>query len=75
MMNTRAGVKVPAAVMSSGKNFCKRLAAKSTALYPETVLMALKTSMDWARVIRGINSMAKAVALRAARALIISGWL
>jgi hypothetical protein len=61
MTKTCAGVIVPAAVMSNGKNFGKQLAASKTALYPATVLIALRASMDWARAMRGMSSIENAV--------------
>ena len=57
--STLAGATVPAAVISMGKNFGSRSAASSTALYPPTVLCEDKASIDCARVMRGIDSIAK----------------
>src|SRR5712691_1465157 len=78
MTKTWAGVTVPAAVMSRGKNFGKELAASRTALYPATVLIALRASMGWARVIRGMSSMENEVILHAANAwisaVLVYGW-
>ena len=66
--NTRAGARVPAAVMSMGNMRGSVLAASSTALYPAMVAMEESTSMLCARVIRGISSMASSVTPCAASA-------
>ncbi len=52
---------VPAAVVSIGKNRVDRSAAISTALYPATLACDDSASIDWAREIRGMDSMANAV--------------
>ncbi len=57
MTRPLAGRTVPAAVVSSGKNLGRRLAARRTALYPPTVLWLESESMLWARVMRGMASM------------------
>ena len=59
--NTRAGVIVPAAVVSIGKIRGKVSAAISTALYPQIVPIDESASMLCARVVRGINSTANEV--------------
>ena len=59
--NTRAGVMVPAAVVSMGKMRGWQSAAISTALYPQAVPIEESASMLWARVVRGINSTENAV--------------
>src|SRR5881409_3613952 len=66
MTSTLAGTTVPAAVTSIGRNFGSRSAARRMALYPETVAWEESASIDWARVMRGIDSMAKAVTPREA---------
>ena len=65
--STLAGATVPAAVISMGKNFGSRSAASSTALYPPTVLCEDKASIDCARVMRGIDSIAKPTTPRSDR--------
>ena len=65
--STLAGATVPAAVISMGKNFGSRSAASSTALYPPTVLCEDKASIDCARVMRGIDSIAKPMIPRSDR--------
>ena len=54
--NTRAGVSVPAAVMSRGKNFGSDRAAVSVAAYPAIDAMDESTSSACARAMRGIAS-------------------
>src|SRR5690606_36080301 len=55
--NTLAGGTVPAAVISMGKKRGRLAAARSTALYPDTVLILDSTSMLCARDILGMESM------------------
>src|SRR2546426_4430343 len=50
---------VPAAVINIGNIFGSEMAASSTAAYPEIVAMEESASMLWARVIRGISSIAR----------------
>src|SRR5215831_10442812 len=57
--STFAGATVPAAVISIGKKRGSRSAAISTALYPETVACEESASIGCARVVRGIDSIAK----------------
>ena len=64
MTSARTGAIVPAAVMSMGKRRGTRSAARTTALYPATVAWDDSASMDCARVIRGIDSIAKATTPR-----------
>jgi len=64
---TLAAVMVPAAVINIGKIFGSERAASSTASYPEIVAMEERASILWARVIRGISSMARKVTPAAAR--------
>ncbi len=75
---TRAGVSVPAAVTSIGKNRLVATAASRTALYPATVAWDDSTSIGCARVIRGSNARLNAVTLRAASCDTVSrsadGW-
>jgi hypothetical protein len=77
MTSARTGAIVPAAVMSIGKSRGTRSAARSTALYPATVACDERASIDCARVIRGIDSIANAVTPRsrslAMPALSVSG--
>ena len=54
----RAGAIVPAAVVSIGRNRGRCSAPSSTALYPETVACDESASIDCARVVRGIDSIA-----------------
>src|SRR5690606_35945675 len=54
--STFAGGTVPAAVINIGKKRGRLAAAKSTALYPETVLILESTSMLWALEILGMES-------------------
>src|SRR5258708_2327361 len=54
MISTRAGVMVPAAVVSMGKILGSVSAAMSAALYPEMVAMEESASMLCARVVRGV---------------------
>ena len=68
-----AGGIDPAAVIIMGKIFSRWSAAMITALYPARVAWEDNESMLWARVIRGMNSMAKTVILRAARVFTTSG--
>jgi hypothetical protein len=63
---TRAGVIVPAAVMSIGKNRGSRSAAMRTALYPARFACDESASIDCASVVRGIMSTEIAPALRPA---------
>ena len=56
--SARAGAIVPAAVVSIGRNRGRCSAASSTALYPATVACDESASIDWARVVRGIDSIA-----------------
>src|SRR5205807_3875227 len=76
--STRAGVSVPAAVTSIGKNRPAAAAASSTALYPATVACEDSTSMDCARVMRGNSARLNAVTFCAASAATASraadGW-
>src|SRR6266850_5878512 len=65
MTKTFDGARVPAAVVSMGSNLGSSAAPSSTALYPAIVACDESASMDWARVMRGTNSMAKAVTLLA----------
>ena len=65
MTNTFAGGMVPAAVISIGKSRGSTPAALMTALYPATVAMEESASIDWARLMRGTNSMLKRVTWRA----------
>ena len=60
--STWAGGIVPAAVISIGKNRPCSSAAISTARYPDTVACEDSASIDCAREIRGIASIANAVA-------------
>jgi hypothetical protein len=53
---------VPAAVISMGRKRCISCAAMRTARYPATVACEDSASIDCAREIRGIASIAKAVA-------------
>ena len=64
--STFAGATVPAAVISIGKKRGSRSAATSTALYPDTVACDESASIGCARVMRGIDSIAKAFTPRAA---------
>ena len=73
MTNTRAGVRVPPAVIIIGNIRGSVAAARSTALYPTMVAVDDRTSMAWARVVRGSSSSAKAVAPRAANACTLAG--
>ena len=57
---TRAGAMVPAAVIIIGMVRPKAWAASITARYPARLLCEESTSMLWARLMRGISSMAKA---------------
>ena len=63
---TFAGVSVPAAVIIIGNIRGAALAASRTALYPTIVAIDDRTSIDWARVIRGINSSENEVTRRSA---------
>ena len=78
MTSTLAGTTVPAAVTSIGRNFGSRSAARTTALYPETVAWDESASIDCARVMRGIDSIANAVTPREPRRSMpswsVSGW-
>ena len=67
MTSARTGAIVPAAVMSMGKRRGTRSAARRTALYPATVAWDESASIDCARVIRGIDSIAKATTPRSRR--------
>jgi hypothetical protein len=60
MMNTRAAETVPAAVIIMGKARPYAPAASTTALYPERFDCDDNMSIDCARVIRGMNSIASA---------------
>jgi hypothetical protein len=71
--STRAGVMVPAAVMSIGNMRGSSDADSSTALYPATVAIADSTSMLCARVMRGISSTAKALTPVAAISCTVRG--
>jgi hypothetical protein len=66
--STLAGASVPAAVVSIGSSLPSSPAPRSTALYPATVAWELRTSIDWARVMRGTRSRARNVSFRAASA-------
>ena len=57
----------PAAVVSIGKNLGRVSAAIRTALYPATVACDERTSIDWARVVRGMASMLNEVMSRVAQ--------
>src|SRR5215208_7136195 len=57
--STFAGAIVPAAVVSIGRNLGSRSAAMSAALYPATVACDESASIDCARLMRGIDSIAK----------------
>src|SRR5271169_350114 len=71
-MKTFAGEIVPAAVIMRGKSFGTVSAARTTALYPATFACEERASIGWARLIRGISSMAKTVALRDASLFTVS---
>ena len=73
MTKTFAGRTVPAAVVSIGKYRGSRLAAMRTALYPAMLAIEERVSIDCARVIRGIRSIANAVTPRSASFAIASG--
>lgn len=75
MTITLAGRMVPAAVVSMGKNRGESLAAWMAARYPATVAWLDRASMLWARVMRGMSSMAITVAFLAAKALTSSTFL
>ena len=66
MMKALAGGTVPAAVIIIGKARPNSLAASTTALKPARLACEDSTSMTWARVMRGMNSMAKALTPAAA---------
>jgi hypothetical protein len=68
-----AGFTVPAAVVSIGKKRVSRSAASSTALYPATPAWDDRASIDCAREMRGIASIAKAVTPAAVSAAATSG--
>jgi hypothetical protein len=55
---------VPAAVISIGNSFGLRSAASSAALYPAMVAWEERASIDCARVIRGMDSIANATTPR-----------
>jgi hypothetical protein len=61
-MRTVAGRIVPAAVISIGKKRPISVDAINTDLYPEMFACELSASIDCARLIRGIASIAKLVA-------------
>src|SRR5712691_10327210 len=73
-----AGGTVPAAVVSIGRKRGSRSAAISIAWYPATVACEESASIGWARVMRGIDSIAKATTPREASRSIpsrsVSGW-
>ena len=69
---TCAGVTVPAAVISKGKNLGLNSAPISAALYPAQSACEVSASIDCAREILGTNSIEKAVAPAFARASIFS---
>ena len=71
---TFAGSTVPAAVVSMGKYLGSAFAATRTALYPAMFAMEERVSIDCARVMRGIRSVAKEVIRRAASLSTASGW-
>ena len=58
--NTRAALTVPAAVIIIGKARPYSAAASSTALYPARLDCDDRMSIDCARVMRGMNSIASA---------------
>ncbi len=60
MMNTFAGLTVPAAVIIIGKARPNVSAEWITALYPARFDWLDSTSIDWARVMRGMNSIESA---------------
>ena len=64
---------MPAAVTNIGKIFGSAAAPRSTARYPAIVLIAESASIDWAREMRGINSIEKAVTRWLARRRATSG--
>jgi hypothetical protein len=71
---TLAGLAVPAAVISIGKNRPNSVAATSTALYPATFDWELRASIGWVRdSVRGSPSRLIAVTPRAASAAANSG--
>ena len=59
---------MPAAVISIGKYLLSSAAASNAPLYPAMFAIEDRVSMDWARVVRGMASVEKAVTPRAARA-------
>ena len=63
---------VPAAVVIIGKKRPASRAASSAAAYPATLACDESASIAWARVIRGIASIAKLVTPAAASALFVS---
>ncbi len=65
--NTLAGGTVPAAVISIGKYLPSRPAATRAALYPATDAWEDNASSFWARLMRGISSIANPVTRRSAR--------
>ena len=71
--STFAGGIVPAAVIIKGKNLPMEFAAIKTALYPASELCEERTSILWARAMRGMSSIAKAVAPAPASLLSVSG--
>jgi hypothetical protein len=75
MTITLAGRMVPAAVVSMGKKRGESLAAWMAARYPATVAWLERASMLWARVMRGMSSMARTVAFFAAKAFTRSRFL
>ena len=63
---TLAGGTFPAAVICPVKKRPKLFAASITARYPAMFAIEERASIFWARLIRGIESIAKAVVLRVA---------
>ncbi len=70
---TFAGGTLPAAVTCPVKKRPKACAASITARYPAMFAMELRTSIDWAREMRGTASRASTVTSRAASASSSSG--
>jgi len=68
-MSTRDGGTVPAAVTSMGMNLGMAVAPRSAAAYPAAVAWEERASMDWARVVRGMSSIAIGVTPRACNAV------